>query len=189
MPILGVIASSISGNLYSASYESIATVNGTGSSATIEFSSIPQTYTHLQVRAIIKLTGNTSNYYNQPFYLGTGGSVDTGTNYARHGIRGVGTSTLVSAASATSAYVYDCAPAYSTGIVGTTILDILDYTNTNKYKVIRGSAGVDTNGSGGINFDSSLWLNTGAVTNIRFTADINNYDSVTSFALYGIKVA
>ena len=45
MPILGVIASGISGNLYgiTGSYESIATVALTSNTATITFSSIPQT--------------------------------------------------------------------------------------------------------------------------------------------------
>ena len=48
-PILGIYASSQQasklGNFYS-----IATVLGNGSSSTITFSSIPSTYTHLQLR-------------------------------------------------------------------------------------------------------------------------------------------
>ena len=61
MPILGVIDSSKSGNLYSASYESIATVSvGSGGAANVEFTSIPQTYTHLQLRAISRGTGTTA---------------------------------------------------------------------------------------------------------------------------------
>jgi hypothetical protein len=38
------------GILASGAYESIATATGTGSSGTITFSSIPSTYTHLQIR-------------------------------------------------------------------------------------------------------------------------------------------
>ena len=186
-PILGIYASQISGHLSTNNFSSIATVTVSSATPTIDFTGIPSTYTHLQVRAIIKLTGSAGNYYNQPFYLGTGGSVDTGTNYARHGLRANGSTITTPSATATSGYVYDCAPSYSTAIFGTTIIDILDYSNVNKYKTVRGLSGVDANGSGGVNFASSLWLNTGAVTNLRFTADANNYDVNTTFALYGIK--
>jgi hypothetical protein len=57
MPILGIIASAITGNLVTTSYESIATVTvGGGGSATIDFTSIPATYTHLQIRGIARST-------------------------------------------------------------------------------------------------------------------------------------
>ena len=58
MPILGLLASAISGNLFapSGAYDSIATASGTGSSATISFTSIPSTYTHLQIRGIWNTT-------------------------------------------------------------------------------------------------------------------------------------
>jgi hypothetical protein len=53
MPILGIIASAITGNLVTTSYESIATVTvGGGGAATVAFTSIPATYTHLQIRGI-----------------------------------------------------------------------------------------------------------------------------------------
>ena len=57
MPILGIIASSISGNLDANDFESIATVSvGSGGAANVEFTSIPATFTHLQIRAILKTT-------------------------------------------------------------------------------------------------------------------------------------
>jgi hypothetical protein len=188
MPILGIIASSFrSAAGPVGAYDALATVTLSSATATVEFVGIPTGYKHLQVRALLKLTGNAGVNYNQPFYLGTGGVVDTGTNYARHGIRGNGSTVTAVGATATSAYVYDCAPSYSTAIFGTTIIDILDYANVNKYKTVRGLSGVDANGSGGVNLASSLWLNTGAVTNIRFTADVNNYEVNTQFALFGVK--
>ena len=49
MPILGIMASQISGHLSNPSYESIATYTvGAGGSSTMVFSSIPQTYKHLE---------------------------------------------------------------------------------------------------------------------------------------------
>jgi hypothetical protein len=60
MPILGIIASSRLGNLVTTSYESIATVTvGGGGSASASFTSIPATYTHLQLSWIGKVQANT----------------------------------------------------------------------------------------------------------------------------------
>ena len=44
------------------SYESIATVTvGSGGAASVEFTSIPSTYTHLQIRAIVRTNYTSSN--------------------------------------------------------------------------------------------------------------------------------
>jgi hypothetical protein len=57
-PILGIMASQISGHLETGAYESISTVTvGGGGSATITFSSYSWHFTHLQVRAIVRDTG------------------------------------------------------------------------------------------------------------------------------------
>ena len=78
------------------SYESIATATGTGSSATITFSSIPSTYEHLQIRFTGKGTGSaevdTSIRFNS----------DTGSNYAWHQVYGYGTSAAASNGTSTN---------------------------------------------------------------------------------------
>ena len=60
MPILGIIASQ-DYNRVTNSYESIATVTvGSGGSSSLTFSSIPATYTHLQIRYMaVALSGTT----------------------------------------------------------------------------------------------------------------------------------
>ncbi len=63
------------------SYESIATVNvGSSGSSFVEFTSIPSTYKHLQIRANSRYTG----YQNSgaAVYLQFNG--DTGSNYSLH---------------------------------------------------------------------------------------------------------
>ena len=69
------------------------------------------------------------------------------------------------------------------------IIDILDYTNTNKYKTVRNLGGFDTNSAqyGYISLGSVSWRNTNAITSISFTLDGNNFTQYTQFALYGIK--
>ena len=62
-PILGIWASqNYSRYSITGSYESIATVTvGSGGSSYIEFTSIPGTYTHLQIRGILRNTGSSSS--------------------------------------------------------------------------------------------------------------------------------
>ena len=70
-----------------------------------------------------------------------------------------------------------------------TVFDILDYANTNKYKVSRTIHGRDNNGSGYVEMFSNLWLSTSAINSIViscFSSTINQY---SHFALYGIKGA
>jgi hypothetical protein len=163
------------------SYESISTVTvGAGGSSSITFSSIPSTYTHLQVRYMaVALSGTTEILMK----INSG----TGANYARHDLYGNGSAAGVSA-SASSADPY--IQGYISSVVPTNpcvgVVDILDYANTNKYKTSRILTGVDKNGSGGIEFNSLLWMNTNAITtlNIYGTGTFGQY---SSFALYGIK--
>jgi len=74
-----------------------------------------------------------------------------------------------------------------TNIFGVAVIDILDYTNTNKYKTTRSLLGYDANGSGGIELDSGLWQNTAAITQIDLITGGTNFQQYTSAALYGIK--
>ncbi len=68
------------------SYESIATASGNGSSATITFSSIPSTYTHLQIRAITRDTSALNDSYGAKLKINS----DTGSNYTSHYLLGTG---------------------------------------------------------------------------------------------------
>jgi hypothetical protein len=66
------------------------------------------------------------------------------------------------------------------------IIDILDYKNTNKYKVVLTFAGLDNNGSGESGLYSGMWMNTNAITSIKLFDNVN-YGEYTKAALYGIK--
>jgi hypothetical protein len=185
MPILGIIASAITGNLVTTSYESIATVTvGGGGSATITFSSIPATYTHLQIRAICKTTAGTSNINS---IFGQFNS-DTGSNYARHFLNGSGSAAGVGAGTSNSSMFFGTnIETLGTNAFAANVIDILDYANTNKYKTTRSLSGVDANGSGYVQFMSGLWMNTAAVTSITISPNSDDFIQYSQFALYGIK--
>lgn len=182
-PILGIYASQISGHLFTASaFDSIATTTvGAGGTSTITFSSIPSTYTHLQVRLIC---ANNSSYYDSDIVMRFNG--DTGSNYYKHRIYGSGSSVATDAGAGTTMQVARSGGA--AGVFGASVIDILDYTNTSKNKVVRSLYGQDSNGSGYMMFSSGLWNNTSAVTSLTLNdANFNGFVQYTHAALYGIK--
>jgi len=183
-PILGIMASSISRSKSSTTaYESIATITvGSGGSSSISFTSIPGTFTHLQIRGIARRSsGNTNTIVRF--------NSDSGNNYAAHYLVGNGSSASAGAESSVSRFYLDIltasATSYSAGV-----MDILDYSNTNKYKVARTLAGIDLNGSGTVWLASGLWQNTAAITTVTLSLESSaNFEQYTHFALYGIKGA
>jgi len=180
--LIGVIASS-GGAAVAGDFESIATVNvGSGGSATVTFTSIPSTYQHLQIRGITKSTASSSDF----LYLRV--NSDTGTNYSSHRIQGDGSSAAAFGfANQDQCWFGFAAGTSNTNIFGATVLDILDYANTNKNKTMRALHGVDYNGSGTVFAPfSNAWYSTSAITSITIygASDIGQY---SSFALYGIK--
>jgi len=166
------------------SYESIATITGSGTPSSITFSSIPSTYKHLQVRLIAR---DSRAVTLEAYLIQFNG--DTAANYSDHMLYGDGASAAAYSnvsASSMSAYAIPSANA-SASVYGAGIIDILDYANTSKYKTIRTSTGVDNNGSGVISIGSGNWRSTSAVTSITIAAQVGNWQANSSFALYGIK--
>jgi hypothetical protein len=171
-------------------FESIATVTvGSGGAANVEFTSIPGTYSHLQIRGISR-----SNKTNDIVSIYIRVNNDSGSNYAWHQLYGDG-STVGSSGSASQTYAVmpqTSSDYRSTSVFGATIIDILDYANTNKYKTLRGFGGYDANTQTGMFLmRSGLWMSTSAITSIKITADAgtDNWNQYTTFALYGIKSA
>lgn len=167
MPVLGIIASQMSGHLtLPTSYESIATFTGSASSVT--FSSIPGTYTHLQLRMMAVGSGD-------PTITVNGSGATKG-----HHLAGIGTTVDV-------ASIYPLYLDYAIGLSATNpsvgVLDFLDYANVNTNKTLRYLYGSDRNGSGEVLIGSKFWNSTAAITSITISSTIND----SSFALYGIK--
>jgi len=192
MPILGVISSGISGNLESSSFASIATASvGPGGLSEIEFTSIPSTYTHLQIRGIVRTDRNDPR---DALYFKYNG--DTGNNYSWHwihangaGYAGGGSDINVGP---TTPWIITTSASQSTGgVFANFVIDILDYKNTNKNKVTRSMTGFEANsGDGRSWFVSGLWRDTNAISSIYIKSPYGgNIQQYSQFALYGIKGA
>jgi len=191
MPILGIVASS--------NYQRVAPDTGAmfplgmvqvgSSTPSVTFSSIPSTYKHLQLRVI----GRTDRANNVDAFLIKANNDGTSANYTYHYLLGDGSSASAGQENGSygGAVVYRLPAAGAVAsIFGSTVTDILDYTNTNKYKTLRSIGGVDLNGSGEIYFGSNLWLSTTAISSLVIVPRTGtNFVQYTQFALYGIKGA
>lgn len=156
----------------------------------VTFDNIPQTYTHLQIRALTRTTRATTT---GDFWLMRFNGDTTSSYFYNHNLLGDGTSALANQSGAgTGIYVERVASAnLNTNVFAGTVLDILDYRNTNKNKTIRHLSGYDNNSAtnvGQIYFGSGLWMKTNAISSIEIRSGTSS-DFVTNstFALYGIN--
>jgi hypothetical protein len=166
-------------------FESIATTTLSTATATVTFSSIPQTYKHLQVRYLAR-TDRANNEDIVQIRFNT----DTGANYSRHYLFGDGASLgSGGVANETRILTDGCTGASATsGIFGVGIVDVIDYADVNKYKTLRGLTAYDRNGGGLIVVNSGSWRSTVAINTITVTSYYaSNFVQYSSFALYGIK--
>jgi len=170
-------------------YESIATVTvGSGGSSSIDFTSIPSTYTHLQIRGILRTTETGATYDGNLVRMRFNG--DTGSNYTMHSVVGYGTGYFADAA-ANVAYMEFARTAINgngSSMFAVAVADILDYKDTNKFKTMRTLSGVDLNGGGRVYLSSNLWRSTSAITDIKiYPSSTFSFVQYSQFALYGIK--
>lgn len=188
-PILGIWASqNYTRYQLPTSYESIATVTvGSGGASSITFSSIPATYTHLQLRGILR--SNPTYPDGEYGFIRMNG--DSGANYSYHYLAGNGSAAFSGGGTDSSGWgVIQLAPnqADLANDFGPNIYDILDYTNTSKYKTFRGLNGNDRNGSGSVVLSSGSWRNTAAISSITIVPGGGTaWLQYSTFALYGIK--
>jgi hypothetical protein len=166
--------------ILSGSYESIASVTvGAGGQSVVTFSSIPSTYSHLQVRVIARSAGTSL----AGLYISINSSVDP---VIGHYIVGDGSS-VTAAANGNKQYGWAIGSSQLANTFTAEVIDILDYANTNKNKTVRSLAGYELNGSGGVALFSGLFNTTAAINALNIYLPTGNIGQYSSVALYGIK--
>lgn len=161
-------------------YQSIASYSLT-SAGTVTFASIPQTFTHLQIRAYGR-NESTSNTIKMNYNSDT-----TASNYYARATFGGGSASGWSQNHPWANYWIET---NSTGnYMATMVIDIFDYTNTSKAKIAQTLGGFALSADGYSWYQTTTWNNTAAISNIAFTAQGSsaNFEQYTRFALYGIK--
>lgn len=183
-PILGIWASQISGHLWApaGAYDALATVTvPSGGAASISFAGIPSGYKHLQFRMSLKGSVASSALLVQ--FNG-----DLTSSYNNHYLEGSGSSVVAGYDATGAIIVYGTmAPTAATSVFTGGIMDVLDYTNTNKFKTVRTLSGYDANGSGYIDLDSGLWRKTDAITSALLYPTSGSFAQYSQISLYGIK--
>jgi hypothetical protein len=165
---------------------------GSAGVAYVDFTSIPSTYTHLQIRILAK--SQRANAYGSTIWIYFNGDYapTIPSSYNFHFMGADGSSTSAAYYSNNTATTYGIVGGGAMGTTATnvasaSIIDIHDYKNTSKYKTVRTLWGEDNNSLGNISIYSGLWQNTAAVTSIRVYADNYTFAQFSSIALYGIK--
>lgn len=183
----GIVASGISGNLYTLAgdYDAIDFVTvPSGGVASITFTGIPGNYKHLQIRGVSRTTdsvtdGNTNMQFNG----------DTSANYSGHYFFGNGAGPAAGGGGgATAMDTIRLTGANSTASTfGAGVIDILDYSSTTKNKTVYTNGGNEQNGTNlFINF-SGAWASLTPVVSITMKPSSGSFAQHSSFALYGVK--
>ena len=191
MPILGTIASSFQGAV--GDFVSISSTEVTSTTTTISLTSIPNTYKHLRIHAITRIdTSSPSAAPNVTANNYTGGSdyinyfliTQDQNNQAAGAFSGLASQmnfplhTVANGSMVQSDYF------------SSSIIEILDYTNTNKYPVFRSQTGFWNQAGSGTESQSrlnlSVFLKKEVVNRIDFS-HTPGFLPKTRIDLYGIK--
>lgn len=181
------LASAASGSVTPAAataFDSIATVTAAGGETSLTFSSIPQTYKHLQVRWVnqMNVAGATGIWFRP--------NNDSGASYAYHQLLGNGATASTSANASSSIGMIAASFGYNANYKNVGTFDLLDYANTSKYKTGRAFSGFDDNSgtnTATVRLCSSLWMSTAAVSSLVVYMNTDAFMAGSTFALYGIK--
>lgn len=168
-------------------YEPIATTTLSSTASQVSFTSISGTYTDIVAVCLIKATTGT----NETLKIQVNG--DTGNNYSCTYLQGSASDGAYSARASNISLILG--QANNNGIptgastFGSFISHFMNYANTTTYKTVlsRGnSLGSPGDATGAA---VSLWRSTSAITSIRFFVNTGNFDTGSTFTLYGIKAA
>lgn len=172
-------------SILASDYELITRTTLSGNANYVEFTSIPSTYKHLQIRGsarsnragsaddlLLTINGSTS-YSNRRI------NNDSSTMYAEGG-----TDTVIHVSRNTLPGANNTANYFLSFVI-----DLLDYANTTTLKTVKIYSGSDFSTNGGTLFAGGMNLaNTNAVTTIRLAEETTaSLIAGTSIGLYGIK--
>jgi hypothetical protein len=164
-------------------YKKIASVTvGSGGAASIDFTSIPSTYTDLIILVSIrgsasadyrdlflKFNGSSTGYSNRTLY-GSGSSAASGSPFTDKAYVGYPNNATSTSSTFTNGQIY--IPNYAGSTNKSLSVDIVTENNAT---------------SSFAHLMTSLWSNTNAITSIALTMDSSNFVQYSTAVLYGIS--
>lgn len=159
-----------------ATYEKIATNTLGSNTQTVNFTSIPSTYTDL----VIVVEGTATSSADFTMRVGNS-SPDSGSNYSRIFVYGYSSGVVDDIAGNINGFIFSIYSARSMAII-----NLMNYANTNvnKTALIRNNNGIDITYASG-----NLWRSTVAIDTLQFTTSTHSFSAGTVFSIYGIKKA
>lgn len=160
-------------------YTPIATTTFGSAASSYTFSSIPSTYTDLQIVIYVP-----TNSINNDLYMQV--NSDTATNYSATWLSGNGTAASSSRNTSTNGARITALSSPQTTTPNTSIVQLMNYSNATTYKTFmnRGS-----NSATGIDAFICLWRSTSAINTIKIYPASGNMAIGTTMTLYGILAA
>jgi hypothetical protein len=146
-------------------------------SSTVTFSNIPQTYGDLVLVCNSKLV--TGPAQDQTLYF----NGDSGANYSVVIMWGDGSTRGSQPYSGQTNLLIDFYGSVDTAFSNVTVVQIMDYSATDKHKVVLSRA---NRASSGVDAIAGRWANTNAITSITYFASGRTFDAGSTVSLYGV---
>jgi hypothetical protein len=164
-----------------ATHIKIATITVGTAQASLDFTSIPATYTDLKLVLSTRSTNNDGSPW-------TGLALTfNGSSSSFTGIRMYGTGSASASDTATPRAGSVTGNTATASTFGTGELYIPNYAGSN-YKTVSISTATENNATAALMMlNAVLWSNTAAINQITLTCGIGNFDTYSSATLYGIK--
>ena len=150
---------------------------GSGGASTIDFTSIPQTYTDLKI-VVSGRASTTVQYFTVQFNGNT-------TGYSCRFLNGDG----ATATSGTDSFIFGRLnnSSYTASVFANTEIYIPNYTSANNKSVTMDGVSENNATTALSGFSAGLWSNTSAITSIQLAPASGNFAQYSTATLYGIK--
>jgi hypothetical protein len=157
----------------------IATQTLGSAASSINFTSIPATYTDLRV----VMSGYGDSNYGSPWLRYNSSS--TGTLYSQTLIYGQGSSASSSRSTSQNQLLTDAYGSLNPTVPSLITIDIFSYAGST-YKTCLMTNATDRNGSGWVEYQVGLWRSTSAINEVNLMLATGNYPAGFTATLYGI---
>jgi hypothetical protein len=155
---------------------------GAGGSSTIDFTSIPSTYTDLCIQ--LSARSNNSNFFDYMYTSFNG----AGYNSPVRWIQGSGTANPTTGTENTGYSGIICGNTAPSGAFSNNEIYIANYANTSKYKSFQVNGTMERNvDTSYMHLVSGIWQNAAAINRITLKPDTNSFVQYTNAYLYGIS--
>jgi len=184
--LLGILNSQAAAGAGGApAYDLLDTQITSSTTSSVTFSNINSytDYKHLQFRIEIQMSAAASDLRNMTMRV----NGDSSNSYYMTGWGG-NPARLTTAFNNTNAYYFsNGTPSYLNSQVGLALIEILDFSNTNKVTSIRNLHAAYDSGEKQQTMAGGVYNSTNALTSVTFAIDGTSINANARFSIYGIK--